>query len=101
MYHKESYLKFLDEWNSIAEDEQVSRAELAYRWINHHSVLKPELGDAVVFGATTMQQMTHTCAYLQAATLRDQTVERVERLWEMVKEESTIDHFQAALDVPR
>lgn len=100
MYHKESFLKFLDEWSSIAEDQQVSRAELAYRWINHHSMLKREFGDAIVFGATKLTQMAQTCRYLQAGPLSDQAVQRIEALWATVKDESILDHFQATLDTP-
>lgn len=101
MYHKQTYLNFLDEWNSIAEDEGVSKAELAYRWVNHHSMLKPEFGDAIVFGATKLSQMTQTCTYLRAGPLSDQAAKKIDALWETVSNDSTINHYQAAINVKK
>lgn len=101
MYNKENYLNFLDEWNSIAEDENISKAELAYRWVNHHSVLKSEHGDAVVFGGSNLSQITETCGFLKAGPLSDKAVERINALWLTVKEDSTINHFQASINVKK
>lgn len=99
MYHRENYLNFLDEWNSIAEQEKASKAELAYRWVNHHSMLKSQFGDGIVFGATSFKQITDTCDYLKAGPLSDNAAKRIDALWATVKEDSTINHWQAAINV--
>lgn len=101
MYNKESYLEFLDEWSSIAEQENVSKAELAYRWLNHHSALKPECGDGIVFGATSLSQIRETCGYLKAGPLSEDAAKRINALWSTVREDSTINHWQAAINVKK
>lgn len=40
MYGKASLLEALGQWESIAKDEGISRAELAYRWVAYNSPLK-------------------------------------------------------------
>lgn len=39
LYNHETNFKALEEWGKIAEDEGVTRAALAYRWVVYHSIL--------------------------------------------------------------
>jgi aflatoxin B1 aldehyde reductase len=48
MYGKPSYFDALEKWEDLAEEEGVSRAEVAYRWVAWHSPLKRENGDKVI-----------------------------------------------------
>jgi len=49
-------MSLLDDWEKIANEEGVSKAELAFRWINYHSALDPAKGDGVIFGASKFAQ---------------------------------------------
>lgn len=88
-------MNLLDKWEEIAKEENIPKAELAYRWINHHSSLKPEYGDAIIFGASKHEQIDQTCGYLKAGPLSDKAAKEIDALWPTVKDQSIMDNFQA------
>lgn len=57
---KPAYLEALGEWEAIAKDVGCSRADLAYRWVTYNSPLKPEFGDAIIVGASRLEQFEQT-----------------------------------------
>lgn len=73
----------------------MSKAELAYRWINYHSALKPELGDGVIFGASSLAQIEGTVGFLKKGPLSPKSADAINALWDHVKKDAIIDNFQA------
>lgn len=96
LYNKASLREILVEWNNIAQQEQVTKAELAYRWVAYHSALKVEKGDAVIFGASSIKQVEQTAASLQKGGLSEDTLERIDVIWNKVKEDAPIDNFRSS-----
>ncbi|KAH7135123.1 NADP-dependent oxidoreductase domain-containing protein [Dendryphion nanum] len=94
LYNKPSLREGLSEWNAIAEKEGVSKAELAYRWVGFHSQLREELGDAVIFGASSLEQVGQTVEYLRKGKLSDSAAERIDKFWETVKHEAPLDNWK-------
>lgn len=95
MYDKPSLRESLGEWNAVAEAEGISKAELAYRWVGYNSALKAELGDAVIFGASSIAQIEQTAAGLKKGALSKEAVERIEGIWDKVKADAPVDNFTA------
>ena len=95
MYTKPSFLDALDEWESIAKDEGISKAALAYRWVDYHSALKKEDGDALIFGASRPDQVEETLQLVEAGPLSQSAVQRIQKVWESVKGDSITDNFEA------
>lgn len=95
MYVKDTFLKGLDEWAHIAHEEQVSKMELAYRWIVFNSALKPEYGDAVVVGASSSPQLEQTLLACEKGPLSEHAVGRIDGIWDMVKGDAYVDNYQA------
>lgn len=95
MYKSESFLSLLDDWERIANEEGVSKAELAYRWINYHSALKSELGDGIIFGASKWSQVESTTQALQNGPLKETSADQINELWGRVKDDAIMDNFQA------
>lgn len=93
MFHKPSYLDALDEWGRIAEEEGVSRAGLAYRWIKYHSALKGETGDGVIIGASSVEQLEETFAALEQGPLSAAAAERIAQIWMLVEHDAVLDAF--------
>ncbi|KAF2647238.1 aflatoxin B1 aldehyde reductase-like protein member 2 [Lophiostoma macrostomum CBS 122681] len=93
LYNRPLLREALGEWNNIAEKEGVSRAELAYRWVGYHSSLKAELGDAVIFGASSHAQIEQTAQWLKKGKLSATAAEDIEKIWESVKAEAPVDNF--------
>lgn len=95
LYNKEGLRKSLTQWDEVAQKEGVSKAELAYRWVAYDSVLKPELGDAVIFGASRIEQIGETVEWLGKGGLSKEAKEGIDKFWEGVKEHAPVDNFGA------
>ena len=93
MYRRPSYLEALAEWEDIAEEQGCSRAELAYRWVIHHSVLDARYGDAMIIGASKFEQLESTLKGIQNGVLKENVVKRIDAIWETVKHEAPLDAF--------
>ncbi len=93
MYMRPSYLEALAKWEKIAADEGCSRAELAYRWVAYHSPLSNKYGDAIIVGASSVEQLEQTLTGLERGPLSAQAVKGVEAVWDDVKHEAPLDNF--------
>ncbi|KIV81689.1 hypothetical protein PV11_03859 [Exophiala sideris] len=93
MYAKESYLNALEKWDSIANEEGVSRAELAYRWVASHSPLSNEHGDGIIIGASRQEQLKQTLEGIKKGKLSDKAAKRIDEIWEEIKHEAPLDNF--------
>lgn len=88
LYNKPVYLEALAEWNDVAEKEGISKAELAYRWVGYNSALKEELGDAVIFGASSLGQVEQTAGGLKKGKLSEDAARRIEGVWKSVESDA-------------
>lgn len=95
LYDKPVLRAALAEWGAVAEAEGVGKAELAYRWVGYNSALKAEFGDAVIFGASSLEQIEQTVRGLKKGSLSKSAAERIEKIWESVKDEAPVDNFGA------
>ena len=95
LYNKPSLVAALGEWDAISKDTGISRAALAYRWVAWNSVLKPELGDGIIIGASRSQQLEETLKVVEDGPLEASVVERIQKIWESVKDEAPLDNFTA------
>lgn len=95
MHVKDNFMKALEAWEGIAKDEGVSKAELAYRWIVYNSELKPEFGDGIVVGASNAGQLEQTLAACAKGPLSAGAAQRIQAVWEMVKDEACVNNYQA------
>lgn len=93
LYNKPGHLDALDTWGGIAEDEGVSKAELAYRWVAHNSSLRAELGDGVIFGAYNAQHLRETVVWLRKGPVSESAAKRIDEMWEGMKHEAVWDNF--------
>ncbi len=95
IYNRPSLVAALDVWEQIAQDEDVSRSELAYRWVVYHSKLQAEFGDAIIIGARKEEQLRETVGALRKGPLSDAAAKRIDEMWEAVKAESTLDNYES------
>jgi len=95
MYLKPSLLDALEEWGKAAEEEGVSKAELAYRWVSYHSPLKREQGDALIIGARNIEQAVQTIEGLKKGALKASVLEKIDKVWEGVKNEAPLDNYNS------
>lgn len=95
-YIKPTMLEALGKWEELAKIQGVSQAELAYRWIYYHSLLKPEQhNDFVIAGASKIEQLTQTLEALKTGPLKPEVVQAIDELWDHVKQDAIVDNYQA------
>ena len=56
-YWNEPYFRALEHIEGVAQKHGLTMAEIALRWISHHSLMKREFGDAVLIGASSLQHI--------------------------------------------
>ena len=56
-YWNEPYFRALEKIEAVAQKHGLTLAEIALRWISHHSLLKREHGDAVLIGASSVEHI--------------------------------------------
>ncbi|KAF1848091.1 Aldo/keto reductase [Cucurbitaria berberidis CBS 394.84] len=92
LYDKPALREALIKWNQVAEKEGISKAELAYRWVAYHSILKGD-DDGVIFGASSIKQIEQTAQGLKKGKLSAEAAESIQQIWESVKADAPIDNF--------
>lgn len=80
-----NFLEILAQWNTIAEIEGVSPAELTYRWVAYHSALRSDHGDAFIIGASSPEQLDETLSGIEKGPLSDNACASIQKIWEKVK----------------
>ena len=56
-YWHDEYFSALDILRPVARANGLTEAEVALRWMVHHSVLESTCGDAIIFGASSVKQV--------------------------------------------
>jgi len=93
LYNKPNFLEALVQWGEIAEQESIPKAELAYRWVAFNSHLRADLGDAVIFGAFKEEHYRETVEWLRKGPVSASAAEKIDKVWEMVKNDAIWDNF--------
>ena len=94
LYNKPSLLAALDTWGKISEESGIPRFELAYRWVAYNSVLKNELGDAVIVGASRAEQLQQTLDALKRGPLSEEIAEKINDIWKSIEKDAPFDNYE-------
>lgn len=89
-FGKTSYLEALEKWAAAAEQEGTTKAELAYRWVRYNSALKPKHGDAIIIGASSLEQLEKTLSIIDKGPLSETAVRAIDEIWESVKADAVL-----------
>lgn len=68
----------------LVAKHNLTEAECGLRWISHLSVLKTELGDAVIVGASRTSQLEENLADLEKVPLPGDVVEALNDGWDVI-----------------
>lgn len=97
LYNKPKLLAALKKWEEISNDSGISKAALSYRWVTYHSMLTVRLGDAIVLGASSSEQLRSTLECLEHGPLEKEVVEQINEIWNEVEDEAVLDNFNMEL----
>ena len=95
IYGKPVYYKALELWAEAAKEAGCSKAELGYRWVACDSALSRELGDAILFGASTPTQVSEVLAWLQKGSVGYAACAKIDEIWKIVEEEAPLDNYNS------
>ncbi|TIB73373.1 Aldo/keto reductase [Wallemia mellicola] len=84
-YFNEGYSNALNEFIKLATKYSLSPAEVALRWLTHHSFLKKESGDAIIIGASSIKHIKSNLDDLDKGLLPEELAEEVAGLWTTLK----------------
>ncbi|KAG0650169.1 Oxidoreductase sirO [Hyphodiscus hymeniophilus] len=93
LYKKPGMLEALDRWEKIAKEVGISKAELAYRWVAYNSMLKREQGDAIIIGASSIEQLKGTLEGLENGPLSREVEDKIDEIWKLVEHESPLNNL--------
>ena len=69
----------------MAEKHGLTLAEVALRWMTHHSRLCKEFPDAILIGASSTKHIEQNMVDLEKGPLPDDVVKALDQAWERVK----------------
>ncbi|KAJ6465205.1 Aldo/keto reductase [Mycena vitilis] len=84
-YWKPAYFEALADIRPVVAAHGLTMAEVALRWISHHSLLRREHGDAVLIGASSLEHIEQNLVDLEKGPLPDGVVAALDAAWERVK----------------
>lgn len=93
LYNKPAYLEALDVWEATAKEAGCERGELAYRWTHYNSFLNEKHGDKLIIGASSIDQLNQTVAWLKKGPLDKSAVAKVDEVWKTIEHEAPLDNY--------
>lgn len=80
-YWNEEYFDALDIIKEAADKHGLTLAEVALRWMEHHSAMKREFGDAIIVGASSVKHLEENLEDLEKGALPEDVLEALEKAW--------------------
>ncbi|XP_029948190.1 aflatoxin B1 aldehyde reductase member 4-like [Salarias fasciatus] len=90
-YWKQSHFQAIDGVLKTLEEaygsQKPSMTSAAMRWMYHHSQLKGDLGDGVIIGMSSMEQLQQNLAAAEEGPLDQRVVQAFDQAWNLVAHE--------------
>ncbi|KAI0728814.1 Aldo/keto reductase [Fomitopsis betulina] len=80
-YWNEPYFNAIASIQKVAEAHNLTMAEIALRWISHHSLMRREEGDAVIIGASSLDHIEQNMIDLEKGPLSEEVVRALDVAW--------------------
>lgn len=87
-YWKESYFRAVDIVRAACDRQGISIVEAVYRWLAHHSMLRPERGDGIIIGASKLNHLVQNMSAAKQGPLPGDVLEAFEAAWQVCKADS-------------
>ncbi|KAJ7200023.1 Aldo/keto reductase [Mycena pura] len=88
-YWNEPHFNALAKLQPVVERAGLTMAEVALRWVNHHSLMRREHGDAVIIGASSLAHIEQNLVDLEKGPLPEDVVRALDEAWADVKVHAT------------
>ena len=84
-YFNKANFDALDVIQPLAEKHKLTMAEIALRWLAHHSKLEQKYGDAVIVGASSLKHLEENLVDLEKGPLPEDVIETLDKAWVITK----------------
>jgi aflatoxin B1 aldehyde reductase len=84
-YWNDAFFDAIECIHSAAVKYEITDAEVALRWLKHHSQVQKDLDDAIIVGASSVRHLEGNLVDLEKGLLPNEVVEAVENAWLLVK----------------
>ncbi|KIK64065.1 hypothetical protein GYMLUDRAFT_40297 [Collybiopsis luxurians FD-317 M1] len=91
-YWNEPYFQAMASLQAVADRHNLTMAEIALRWVSHHSLMKREYGDAILIGASSLKHIEQNMIDLEKGPLPQEVVTALDEAWYSVKPYATKYH---------
>ncbi|PWN45681.1 Aldo/keto reductase [Ceraceosorus guamensis] len=85
-YFKKPFFDALEVLRPAADKHNFSLAEVALRWMQHHSKLTPDHGDAIIIGASSLKHIEQNLLDFEKGPLPQDVLDAVEKANQLVSE---------------
>ena len=84
-YWKDAYFDVLQQLSVKSTELSVTPVEIAMGWLTHHSMLDTRRGDAIILGATRLEQLNENLQATKAQPLDQSILDILNQGWETIK----------------
>jgi aflatoxin B1 aldehyde reductase len=84
-YWKAEYFDVLQQLGKRSNELGVTPVEVAMSWLVNHSMMDTEHGDAIILGASKLEQLDENLLSINAAPLDQSILEILDAGWEIIK----------------
>ena len=84
-YWKQDYFNVLQELQSACRETDLKPVEVALSWLVNHSLLKDELGDGIILGASKIEHLLQNMNACDYPALNQSILGILDRGWEIIK----------------
>ncbi|KAK5693415.1 hypothetical protein LTR97_009984 [Elasticomyces elasticus] len=98
-YLRDELLAASREVQSAAKKHGISGQAVALRWVLHHSALRAELGDGLIVGFSSLEQLGENLKLLDQGPLPQELVEVVDGVWGAAEPVAPWAYIDAPIDI--
>ncbi|KAJ3989826.1 Aldo/keto reductase [Lentinula detonsa] len=84
-YWNDHYFEATSSIRTAADAHGLTMAEVALRWLCHHSVLKRDFGDSIIIGASSLDHVKQNLVDLEKGPLPAEVIDALDKGWEIVR----------------
>ena len=84
-YWKSDYFEVLQQLTNKSAELGIKPVEIAMSWLTHHSLLDASRGDAIILGASRIEQLEENLKAMNRDPLDQSILDVLDQGWEIIK----------------
>eukprot|EP01113_Clastostelium_recurvatum_P001089 TRINITY_DN10457_c0_g1_i1.p1 TRINITY_DN10457_c0_g1~~TRINITY_DN10457_c0_g1_i1.p1 ORF type:complete len:323 (-),score=96.99 TRINITY_DN10457_c0_g1_i1:75-1043(-) len=93
LFARDSFFEALHDFVAVAKKHNFTPAEVAVRWLAHHSQINVANGDAIILGASRPEQFEQSIQDAKRGPLPQDVLDTINKIWEKVQKDAPPYHY--------